>query len=187
MQFFPESGPQGKGQFHDDVPEPQALADYARRVGAERRNFRRYIIKEQERELYHFDRYIITITDGEVKVRDARGDDVPDDIEPTDEEREQIKAACTSANWPCSIVANNADTLREKLGADATLFDHLRRSWRQEGRSAVDILVGRHMALYGAGQGEVAAIRFRATQATLFADRICPRGCQDRVVPTTAG
>src|SRR5262249_25891081 len=106
------------------VPEPQALADYAARVGAERRNFRRYVIREQQRELYHFDRYIITITDGEVTVRDAQGGEVPEVIEPTEQECAAIRTACTGADWPTCVRANayDVDTLRQLVGRDALLF-----------------------------------------------------------------
>src|SRR6516165_9602960 len=73
MQLSPGTTDQGK-RFKETSPEPQALKDYAQRIGAERRNFRRYVVREQERErrlgLYHIDRYIITISvDGEVTVR----------------------------------------------------------------------------------------------------------------------
>src|SRR5262249_19040562 len=106
-------------------PEPQALADYARRVGAERRNFCRYVITETQRELYHHDRYIIRISrDGEVTVREAHGGAVPEEILPTPEEQAAIKAACASAAFPTAKSANQYDVekLLKLVGRDAVLF-----------------------------------------------------------------
>jgi hypothetical protein len=46
-----------------------ALAAYTQRIGAEQCNFRCYIIREQERELYHHDRYVTLAADGAVTRR----------------------------------------------------------------------------------------------------------------------
>lgn len=103
-----------------------ALRDYAERIGAEQRNFRRYVIREQERELYHYDKYLISLAaDGEVSVREARGGEVPDEIKPTEAEQIAIKEGCASANWPKYIHATQASVdypLRELVGRDAELF-----------------------------------------------------------------
>jgi hypothetical protein len=103
--------------------EPKALADYTHRIGAERRNFRRYVIKEQQRELYHYDRYIITIADGEVKIRDVQGKEIPEGLAPTELEQEAIHAACSGADWPTSTGINSIAELRAKLGREAILFE----------------------------------------------------------------
>jgi hypothetical protein len=128
VQLSPGSTDQSK-RFEETSPEPQALKDYAQRIGAERRNFRRYVVREQERErrlgLYHIDRYIITISvDGEVTIREARRGEVPDEIKPTAAEATAIKTACSDPNWcPKHIAAANTEALRAMVGEDATLFE----------------------------------------------------------------
>src|SRR3954465_11260088 len=99
-------------RFTETAPEPQALKDYAERVGAERRNFRRYVIREVARDRYHIDRYVISIeAEGEVKVREAHGGEVPDEIKPTDEERAKIKEAWDDGAIPRPVGVKTIDTL----------------------------------------------------------------------------
>jgi hypothetical protein len=112
-----------RNRYSDPYPEPRALAEYAARVGAERRNFRRYVIRETQRDLYHYDRYIIIVgTDGAVTVREARGDEVPDEVKPTEDEAAKIKEAVSAVTWPKSIAAASISALRQIVGDDAELF-----------------------------------------------------------------
>jgi hypothetical protein len=106
-----------------------ALAAYITRVTAEQRNFRRYVIREQERDLYHHDKYVISIAeDGEITVREGRGGEVPEDKLPKPEEQEAIKAECATAKWPSWLPANEAklaelrSMLRAESGIIPTLF-----------------------------------------------------------------
>jgi hypothetical protein len=125
MQLSPDPPHQGK-RFEETAPEPQALKDYAQRVGAVRRNFRRYVIRENRRDLYHFEHYIISIAiDGTVTVREAHGGEVPEEIKPTTDEQQAIKVAFADPNWPPkSIGAVNTEALREKhVGEKAVLFE----------------------------------------------------------------
>src|SRR5262245_59406776 len=46
-----------------DYRKLPSLAAYINRVGAEQRNFRRFVIKQEEREHYHYDRVVININD----------------------------------------------------------------------------------------------------------------------------
>jgi hypothetical protein len=106
-----------------DFRHPDAIANYAKRIGAEFRNFRRFVIRENVGQThYHHDTYMIRLSsDGEVKVYDARGGDGPDHLQPKDEDRAAIKAAVAAADWPRSIPATaaNLEALRKQLRADA--------------------------------------------------------------------
>src|SRR4051812_8829885 len=98
-------------RFTETAPEPQALKDYAERVGAERRNFRRYVIREVARDRYHIDRYVITIDKGEVKIREANNEEVPEEIKPTDDERAKMKEAWVDGSIPRAVGVPSIDTL----------------------------------------------------------------------------
>lgn len=109
-----------------DLPN---LGAYIRRIGAERKNWRRYVIREQIRDLYHYDKYVISISqDGDVDVREGRGGKVPDEKKPTPEEQAAIKVEWTAATLPKSIAATDAKLadlrakLRKAQGSEPILF-----------------------------------------------------------------
>ncbi|MEJ2375224.1 MAG: DUF5906 domain-containing protein [Pseudolabrys sp.] len=109
-----------------DLP---GLAAYIGRIGAEQRHFRRYVIREQDRDLYHHDKYVITIAkDGEIDVREARGGKIPDEKLPTETEQAAIKADCASAKWPQWVPTTEGKLLdlhtmlRKKHRREPTLF-----------------------------------------------------------------
>jgi hypothetical protein len=106
-------------------PTVPSLDAYAQRVGAKQKNFRRFVIEEHARELYHFDRYVITIDkDGGVNLREARGGEVPEDKMPTEDERSKIKAEWITLKMPSSIAARDTRALRDKLPMAPILFEY---------------------------------------------------------------
>lgn len=113
-----------------DFRELPALAAYILRVGAEQRHFRRYVIREQDRDLYHHDKYAIAVAqDGTITLREARGGEVPEEMLPTAEEQTGIKADCASAQWPTWLPTS-----------DARLYD-LRAMLRQQGHGEPKLFV----------------------------------------------
>lgn len=97
-----------KSTSFDLEKEPPALAAYIERIGAERRNFRRYVIKREGRDPYHYDAAIISIVDGKIRCDDP-------EYAPTDDERNAIEKEITSANWPKSVAARDTYDLHEIL------------------------------------------------------------------------
>lgn len=99
-----------------------ALRAYIARIGAEQRNFRRFVIQREVGDGYHRDHYVINITeDGTVEVRATDGSEVPEDIKPTEAEQSDIKAGISAI--PNSIAARNTEGLVEMLGRDAVLIE----------------------------------------------------------------
>src|SRR5262249_46614477 len=69
-----------------------ALAAYIARVGAEPRNFRRFVVKLEGREHYHYDAAIIQITKDNKTIKCNN-----DEYAPTKEEKEAIEAELARA------------------------------------------------------------------------------------------
>jgi hypothetical protein len=98
----------------------EALARYIDRIGAEQRNFRRFIVKGENQKRYHYDKTVITLdaTNHTLKcVVDNKEVLSRKDHEhaPTEEERAAIEKALADPNikWPKSIAI--ADDYIEKL------------------------------------------------------------------------
>jgi len=87
------------GDYHN-LP---ALADYIARVGAEPRNFRRFVVKLEAREHYHYDAVIIRISkEGTIECSD-------EEHAPTKEEKKAIEAELARATFPKSIAASESN------------------------------------------------------------------------------
>jgi hypothetical protein len=111
-----------------------SLAAYIDRIGAEQRNFRRFIVKLEGKNRYHYDKVIITIDskDGSIRcVIDGKVVKKDSEYLPTDAERAKIKEALADPNikWPHSMptgLANIYDLkklIAEEYGrSDPTLF-----------------------------------------------------------------
>src|SRR5262249_31404292 len=81
------------GSDYHNLP---ALTAYINRVGAEKRNFRRFVVKLEGREHYHYDAAVIRITkDGEIKCDN-------EEYAPTKEEKKAIEAELARATFPKS-------------------------------------------------------------------------------------
>lgn len=115
--------------------EPESLFNYRHRVGAERKSFRRYVVREPSANGYFHDKFIINVAaDGVIKIRSAFGKELSkeDAIWPTPEEQTAIKAEVAplagKGGWPNSINANDAMVadlrrqLRMKAGREPELF-----------------------------------------------------------------
>jgi hypothetical protein len=82
-----------------------ALAAYIDRVGAEQRSFRRFVIKQEGREHYHYDAVIIEIT----KERKIKCSD--EEHGPTPKEEKAIEAELKNVEFPVSIAGLRFSTL----------------------------------------------------------------------------
>ena len=81
-----------------------ALANYIDRIKAEQLNFKRFIIREY-RGNYYTEKCLIRIDkNGDIKCSNK-------EYAPTKEEKDQIKGAITSIQWPTSILASNVNAL----------------------------------------------------------------------------
>src|SRR5262249_47860421 len=74
----------------------KALAAYIDRVGAEKRNFRRFVVKLEAREHYHYDAAVIRITKG----KEIKCDN--EEYAPTKKEKKTIEAELARATFPKS-------------------------------------------------------------------------------------
>jgi Family of unknown function (DUF5906) len=117
---------------------PPALRAYTNRLGAEMRNFRRYVIKQEGRDHYHYDAVIISIADdGTVSLRTGRKGEVQDleALEPSKEEqlaiKEQVAAAIAERKWVQPLQSGGVrdfqlndlrKMLREYRNCEPTLF-----------------------------------------------------------------
>jgi hypothetical protein len=132
-QAIPESKPAPES-------EPASLAAYCARIGADRRAFRRYVIREPDASGYHHDKHLISIaSDGEIKIRNGLGK-VPDDKDPlwpSEAEKAVIKAevmvAMAGGRWPKSIIATVplVEKLRSQIGRTGELFVFLSESGKE--------------------------------------------------------
>src|SRR5215218_5150103 len=84
-----------------------AIEAYTQRIGAEQVSIRKFVIRDEVRDGYHVDQYVIKLdADGEVKItaRDRR--DVPEDLIPSKAEQQAIRDAVSAATgtnaWPTS-------------------------------------------------------------------------------------
>src|SRR5262249_42004735 len=103
-----------------DYHDLSALAAYIDRVGAEKRNFRRFVIKLEGRDHYHYDAVIIRITkDNKIECSDK-------EHAPTAKEKKAIETELARATFPKSIAANDTyglrKLIRETKGRDAALL-----------------------------------------------------------------
>ena len=103
-----------------DYHNLSALAAYIARVGAEKRNFRRFVIKLEGRDHYHYDAVIIRITkDNKIECSDK-------EHAPTAKEKKAIEAELARATFPKSIAANDTyglrKLIRETKGRDTALL-----------------------------------------------------------------
>ena len=107
---------------------PAKLAAYLARIGAEVRNFRRYVVKREGKDHYHYDATVIRVEDGVIICPDKK-------YEPTDEERIHIEAEIAAQIelklWPHSITAHSADALRDMLPKDAVLYEYLTENGKE--------------------------------------------------------
>ena len=104
----------GQADFENYRTFP-ALAAYINRVGAEQRNFRRFIVKQQGAHGYNVVQAVITLkADGTITVK---GDAA---CAPNDAERAAITAACAQLSFPTSVTASEsaAETQRRALGVE---------------------------------------------------------------------
>ena len=116
--------PRNYSRKPDPWKVPPYLAAYLNCVGAEMRNFKRYVIKREGRDHYHYDSIIITIDkDGKLALSP---DDCPEDLKPTEQERQNIETEIAAAHalWPTSTPARDTDELREIVGPNAQLFEY---------------------------------------------------------------
>jgi hypothetical protein len=106
-------------------PDPEnyrsilALAAYIDRIGAQQKNFRRFIISCQDEDGYRKEQAAIYLDeDGTVTVKDKADDE--QQLQPTEEEQAAIKAAFQGITFPRSVVATAAaaETKRRELGVD---------------------------------------------------------------------
>ena len=100
------------------IPAPSAIERYMARIGAEQRNFRRWVVKEEGRDGYHRDAITITLSADEgVEIHAAYGVKPAKEISPTESEKRAIFKEIKSANWPASIPATKAqfDALKARL------------------------------------------------------------------------
>lgn len=91
---------------------PPTLAAYLERIGAEVRNFRRFVIKREGKDHYHYDAVIFRINDGKLKCPDG------DYEKPTDMEMEAINKESAAHQYPKSIAARDTYELRKLLKQD---------------------------------------------------------------------
>src|SRR5262249_40910017 len=97
------------GSDYHNLP---ALAAYIERVGAEQRNFRRFIIKREDREHYHHDWVVIQITKDHKTIyvtKDKKTIDDDDEYAPTKEELKAIEADLARATFPKSVGASESN------------------------------------------------------------------------------
>ena len=119
----------------DNFQPPAQIQKYIDSIGAEPRNFRRYVIKREGKDHYHVDTCVIKI-DG--KMVDGKFEfefHCPmKEHEPSKETlaliEEEVKHAVENKTWPKNINARNSnvqglntDGLRAMLGDDANLFE----------------------------------------------------------------
>ena len=94
------------------------------------RNFRRYVVKREGKDHYHYDATVIRVEDGVIICPDKK-------YEPTDEERIHIEAEIAAQIelklWPHSITAHSADALRDMLPKDAVLYEYLTENGKEWG------------------------------------------------------
>ena len=102
----------------DAVSKIPALADYLKRIGAEERNFRRFVVKETGENGYPIERAVIQIKDGTISCSLA-------EHAPTDDEKAAIENALKDAEFPQSIGASKfaVDELRKRLGNNGTFYE----------------------------------------------------------------
>ena len=95
------------GRDYRNLP---ALKAYIDRVGAEQRNFRRFVVKLEAREHYHYDKAVIQITKDNktIKCNDKEN-------EPTDEELKAIEADLARATFPKSEAVKDIYGLKEVI------------------------------------------------------------------------
>lgn len=101
---------------------PAALDAYLKRINADVRNFRCYVVKREGRDHYHYDACVIRVIDGKL--------DCPDKaFAPTEEEAKAIEFEIThqieNNLWPKHIAARNTDNLKAMLGVDSELYEYL--------------------------------------------------------------
>jgi hypothetical protein len=89
-----------------------ALRAYVERVGAKQRNFRRYVVTEEDASGYGRDVAKIKIAAGKIECND-------DALAPTEAERSAIEAELAAINFPKSIIASlvQAENQRKEIGA----------------------------------------------------------------------
>jgi hypothetical protein len=99
-----------------------ALDAYAERIGAEKLNFRRYIVKEQ-RGSYYIERGLVRLgADGSIRVSKK-------DLEPTKAEADAIALEIAASDWPVAVGATEAQVkaLRARCSGELHVFWDLRR------------------------------------------------------------
>jgi hypothetical protein len=107
---------------------PAALHNYLARIGAEVRNFRKYVVTREGRDHYHYDASVISVVDGKIVCKE-------EEYAPTKEEAAaielEIEHATKNGTWPRQIDAGNSsnrglriDGLRAMVGGDAQLFEY---------------------------------------------------------------
>lgn len=102
---------------------PPALTRYLERIGAEVRNFRRFVIKREGRDHYHRDHCVIRVVDGKLVL----DEDQVKEFGPDKEERIAIEAEFAAIDYPKSIMARDTYALRTFLRSrgykDPTLYE----------------------------------------------------------------
>src|SRR6516164_8947403 len=95
------------GSDYHNLP---ALEAYIARVGAEKRNFRRFVVKLEAREHYHYDAAVIQISKDNKTIKCNNKE-----YEPTEEEQEAIEAELARATFPKSEAVRDISDLRELI------------------------------------------------------------------------
>src|SRR6516165_544715 len=93
-----------------DYHKLPALAAYIARVGAEKRNFRRFVVKLEAREHYHYDAAVIQITKDNKTIKCDN-----EEYAPTKDEKEAIEAELARATFPKSEAVRDISDLRELI------------------------------------------------------------------------
>jgi hypothetical protein len=98
-----------------------AMEAYCKRIGAVRRNFRRWVREEEIGPRYKKDRDVISIN---IQTRAVRFDVTKDEFKPTAEEKAAIEKEAMEATFPKSIHFGNKDNILSKVrkGSTVTFF-----------------------------------------------------------------
>ena len=135
--------------MHGPSPDPDhyrsipALAAYIDRIGAKQKNFRRFVLLEEGDDGYSRERAAITLDKDNLITISFRGE-ADDELKPTEDEQNLIKAALSNMQFPKSMSATGAQgrlvrDARPQPPARLDVPAALRQStYRQEGVPDVD-------------------------------------------------